>query len=441
MRAALAAVASVLACGACLWLANCPVMYYALPDDRLYNRPLACHLKHRMSPFNPYLLITPAVMLYLGIALLVAWGYDRSQRALWWMSMGVFSTGIPLGIQSVLSSAQIGHYAIYTAVFYLLGAWCIGCSISVKFKAPYAHRIAIVVGAAVMVGLYYYSRVEENLPVRAFILSLGLGILQLLPVLPALRYRPRNDILDAILYWSYVVFCIYTAWRPFMFTVFEQFLVKDLVGSVYWFVTLLSSILFCMTFSFLLLGSCIRNMLRTLHTERNLDPLTNLLNRRAFDESVMHMTAQPGHGEIAVVLADIDHFKRINDQWGHDVGDEVLRQLGHCLRQATRSNDLVARLGGEEFVLVLPRTDIATAYKLAERIQAVLAQGQCELPDLRRVTMSFGVASLREGAVAQGIKQADIALYQAKQSGRDRICIFDAASSSQAGAAPLTERF
>lgn len=390
-----------------------------------------------MSAFNPYLLITPAVMLYLGVALLVAWGYDRRERALWWMAMGVFTTGIPLGIQSVLSPADIAHYAIYTAVFYLLGAWCIGCSISVKFKAPYAHRLAIIVGVAVMGGLYYYSRVEESLATRAFILSLGLGVLQILPVLPALRYRPRNDVLDAILYWSYVVFCIYTAWRPFMFTVFEQFVVKDLVNSVYWFATLLSSILFCMTFSFLLLGSCIRSLLKTLHTERNLDPLTNLLNRRAFDEATMHLAAQAGSAEISIVLADIDHFKRINDQWGHDAGDEVLRQLGQCLRQATRSGDVVARLGGEEFVMVLPGTDTATAYRFAQRLQTLLAQGQCTLPDQRQVTLSFGVASLRAGPLKEGIKRADIALYQAKQDGRDRICVYGAASASPRSEAPL----
>lgn len=373
-----------------------------------------------MSEFNPYLLITPAVMLFIGIALLFAWSFDRQERAPFWMAIGVISTGIPLGIQSLLPVALIAQYAVWTAVLYLAGAWCIGYSIAVKFKAPYGHRYAVPIAIMCLLGIYYFSRVQESLAIRAAILSAGLGLLQMLPLTRALRYRPQGDMFDASLYWSYIAFCIYTALRPVAFMLFEQLLRQDLVNTVYWFVTLLSSILFCMTFSFLLLGSCIRSRIRKLHAERDLDPLTNLMNRRAFDESVLQMK---GAGEVAVVLADVDHFKQINDQYGHDVGDEVLRQLGQCLRQASRVGDLVARLGGEEFVLLLPQTDSATAQVFAQRLQALLAQGCCTLPDKRRVTMSFGVASLQGGPMHEAIKRADVALYRAKEAGRNRICV------------------
>lgn len=371
-------------------------------------------------------------MVFLAAALIIAWRYDTRQRATFWMAIGIFATSIPLGIQSMLVGDKIASFAIYTAVSYLLGAWCIGLSIAIKFQAPYYHRLALLVSTAVMYGIFYYSQVQDNLALRALILSAGLGMLQMLPLIRVLKHRPRSDLLDAYLYWCYLLFCFYTAMRPLLFWLFEQVLLQDLIHSVYWFVTLLTSILFCMTFSFLLLGSSIRSTLKKLHTERNLDPLTNLLNRRAFNESVQQLLSSDESRPVALVIADIDHFKKINDRWGHDMGDSVLRKLAQCLRQSTRRSDLVARFGGEEFVMLMPNTDTDTAHTIAQRIQNALAQGDSVLPDAHKFTMSFGIAALEpQESMEQAMKRADIALYQAKKSGRNRICLHEADTANQ----------
>jgi len=149
------------------------------------------------------------------------------------------------------------------------------------------------------------------------------------------------------------------------------------------------------------------------------DPLTGLPNRRMFDATLDRELARCRRNgtPLALALADVDHFKSVNDQHGHQVGDEVLRELSAALRGAVRQEDVVARYGGEEFVVLLPDADEAAALLVAERLRAAAG-------DVRRVptTISIGVAVLDPGAGGAGlVARADTALYKAKAAGRDRV--------------------
>lgn len=156
-----------------------------------------------------------------------------------------------------------------------------------------------------------------------------------------------------------------------------------------------------------------------------IDPLTQLANRRGFLELVEREQARCARGTPAfsIILSDIDHFKRINDRYGHDNGDEVLRKIAKRLRELSRQQDISVRWGGEEFILLLPETDLDAAFQVAERICAYMAEHPivCEEQPLA-VTMSFGVAEYTPGSSFDTcIKQADEALYRAKQRGRNRV--------------------
>lgn len=132
-----------------------------------------------------------------------------------------------------------------------------------------------------------------------------------------------------------------------------------------------------------------------LKHEHGLDPLTSLRNRRGFDEIA---DGQPPAVPLAVILADLDHFKAINDTFGHAAGDKVLRAFATILSGAVRRDDLVSRIGGEEFVILLPGTELAAAAALAERIRRqVEAASLPALPADREVTASFGVAAAAAG--------------------------------------------
>ncbi|NCQ25199.1 MAG: GGDEF domain-containing protein [Rhodobacteraceae bacterium CG17_big_fil_post_rev_8_21_14_2_50_63_15] len=164
------------------------------------------------------------------------------------------------------------------------------------------------------------------------------------------------------------------------------------------------------------------------------DLLTGVCTRISF----YGRAAQLGAVSCAVIVADIDHFKGFNDHYGHPAGDQALRHFAAILASNCREDDLIARFGGEEFVLVLRNTTLtdgfAAACRLCQRIREspVVIGGRA-----RPLTASFGVAALPPGgAIEIAIQQADRALYRAKRSGRDRACVYDLAQD--AGPLPLT---
>ncbi len=159
------------------------------------------------------------------------------------------------------------------------------------------------------------------------------------------------------------------------------------------------------------------------------DHLTGLFNRRYMKEAGERMVATyERYGTpFAILLCDIDYFKRVNDQYGHKAGDQVLQFVSYILRNLARSSDHVARWGGEEFLLFLPESDKDGALLLAERLCKALAS-QSAIPEMNqlRVTMSVGVAIFKEKETLESaISRADAALYEAKETGRNRVVFKD----------------
>src|SRR5690554_1201875 len=158
-----------------------------------------------------------------------------------------------------------------------------------------------------------------------------------------------------------------------------------------------------------------------------IDPLTGLYNRRAFDEycDIEFSRAQRSGTPFAIIMCDLDHFKNVNDEYGHHVGDEVLRRFANTLKEHIRKHDVVARFGGEEFVLLLPGKDTEQGLEVAEKLRAKTADTQITIGDVICLTLSasFGVAhydsSDREWSSV--LHRADNALYAAKKKGRNRV--------------------
>jgi len=156
------------------------------------------------------------------------------------------------------------------------------------------------------------------------------------------------------------------------------------------------------------------------------DPTTGLRNRRWLDEFLPRIIQRHAHtsAPLCVAIMDIDHFKHINDGFGHPAGDAVLVRLGEILRANLRPTDWASRMGGEEFALIFPETPLSGAIIAAERLREAIASASfvCGDVPLPRVTVSLGLAALERGADSERLlMQADEALYRAKQSGRDRI--------------------
>lgn len=159
------------------------------------------------------------------------------------------------------------------------------------------------------------------------------------------------------------------------------------------------------------------------------DPLTKLYNRRFMDEWLVREFPRSNrtHRPTSLLMLDLDHFKRFNDQYGHECGDLVLQKVAAELRAHVQQSDVACRIGGEEFVLLLPETKLADALGIAEKLRVLIAALAVTYQNqqLGQITVSIGVSeSLHHGhSAALLLRAADLALYEAKSAGRNRVAV------------------
>ena len=163
--------------------------------------------------------------------------------------------------------------------------------------------------------------------------------------------------------------------------------------------------------------------LDTCEEQASTDHLTGLANRRRFERQLEREVARTArHGRpFSLITIDIDHFKKVNDTYGHETGDEAIKSLARVLQQGTRGIDLAARIGGEEFAVILTETNLTGAVEAAERLRAALKV--IDVQSVGRIAASFGVAECPTQAetARELLARADAALYEAKREGRDRV--------------------
>lgn len=179
-----------------------------------------------------------------------------------------------------------------------------------------------------------------------------------------------------------------------------------------------------------------KNYLDTCEEAAFTDHLTGLANRRRFERQLEREVARTRRfgRPFCLLMLDIDHFKRVNDTHGHEAGDDVLRRLANTIQAGTRGIDMAARIGGEEFAVLLTETDFEHGMEVAERLRAAVKE--TEIPAVGRVTVSLGLAEFSAATPdARALfAAADSALYEAKRAGRDRVCCPAAPDANSAAA-------
>lgn len=171
-----------------------------------------------------------------------------------------------------------------------------------------------------------------------------------------------------------------------------------------------------------------------LKRQASTDSLTGLFNRRRMLESLkeQHIRSKRSEQKAALLLADIDHFKRFNDERGHQFGDVVLCRVASALKESLREQDVCARWGGEEFLMLLPDTDLAGAATVARKLNEAVQSIELDDADGLSVTLTIGVALLDpEREIYESVREADNAMYQGKESGRNRVVRWDEATLSE----------
>lgn len=186
----------------------------------------------------------------------------------------------------------------------------------------------------------------------------------------------------------------------------------------------------------------LKESLAAMRIEATTDPLTGIGNRKLFERrfAELVMLARAENKPLSIIFADIDHFKGVNDSFGHQVGDMVLKRVGETLVECVKGRDLSARYGGEEFVVLLPETPSKGAYVVAEEIRKTMANKKLTRKStgevLRQITLSLGIAELRPNECAdEMLARADAALYTAKRAGRNRTMSGESLADLSVGAA------
>jgi len=154
------------------------------------------------------------------------------------------------------------------------------------------------------------------------------------------------------------------------------------------------------------------------------DPLTKIFNRLKFnDELEKNLNYVKRYKEnLSIIMFDIDHFKKVNDFYGHDIGDEVLKILTNLIKMNIRKTDVFARWGGEEFILLVPKTNVEIAFELAEKLRKLIEK--TDFPKVKNVTCSFGVCEYNNNSTEKFLKNVDLALYKAKENGRNQVIVY-----------------
>jgi diguanylate cyclase (GGDEF)-like protein len=172
-----------------------------------------------------------------------------------------------------------------------------------------------------------------------------------------------------------------------------------------------------------MLKTQVSRLVTGMHKASTTDALTGALNRGAFQERLAEALAPPDRQPFVLALLDLDHFKRVNDRYGHPAGDRALRRFCELVQAVARLDDVLGRLGGEEFALLLAETDLAGAHRFADRLRAGVARETAA--DEVALTVSIGLAEAAPGMSADELlRSTDVALYSAKAAGRNRVAVY-----------------
>lgn len=366
-------------------------------------------------------LVNPAIALLLALCFLLAWHHERTRPDLLQLGACYLLAAAAIGLQVLWPPRAGGGTATVTGALYLGSAGLLLRGMLARIGARPGRRAAVALPLGLFGMLAWFDLVQPSLAARIYILNAGIALILLTGVMPLARLRTGRTV-DRVLYWVFVVFTLQFVPRTLLAlaagTAHDVATLLPIAGWL-WLQSMLALLLLALGLA--LLAATAQDVIDGLRHERDTDPLTRLHTRRSLETLAARQIPPPPGEQLSVLLCDLDFFKFINDNYGHGAGDAVLAQVGRIIATAIRRRDIAARLGGEEFVVLLPDTPHEAALQLAERLRETLEQTSMDaLPGMHNVTASFGVATLRPGEDLEALlMRADNVLYAAKNNGRN----------------------
>ncbi|WP_253204348.1 GGDEF domain-containing protein [Acinetobacter seifertii] len=369
-----------------------------------------------------FILIVPSCLFLIGLAFTFCRLIFKADLFLLWIGLAYAIPSIALFAQCLMNNAQLTLAAPFTAILYLLGSWFGAYAISMKLKVSFRHKLALAISLCTIAILTYFSYIQPQIWVRLIILNISLGLIGFITIPHVLKNLPSSKSFDKWILIFYLISVSYSFFRAGINFIFLEPIDQSqftLTSSVWWLLCMSANILLNILFALVISGCAVKDVIHHLNNERFQDPLTHLLNRRGFFEK--NKVIDFGNSFYFLIYFDLDHFKTINDTWGHYTGDLILKGVSEIILNNKKANDLVARFGGEEFICLISAKNERDALHQTQRLKALIEQTVFTNNKIR-ITASYGLTSIKNlQDIEQALHRADHLLYRAKANGRNQI--------------------
>lgn len=386
-------------------------------------------------------LITPTMALIFMLVFLVMWSRGKMSNYVLAFAASYFFFAVGFAATHLLDTGTPYIFHV-TQFFYTMsvasGIW----GLARRVEQPPHLGALLTVYALSAATLAVAVATSSDIASRLIIVNTGYGVMYIIGVMILLGAHQREAI-DKLIIFMHALLAAQFLIRPVLTLLFESSIAADAYReSIYYSVVNFSLSLISLVTAMTLVGACVYDQIRAVRERAEMDMLTGLRTRRAFEQDVVAQIekAKLEGVPVSLVVADIDHFKSVNDVWGHQVGDCAIACFGRVIENTIRGSDIAGRIGGEEFCILAWNCEGDAAVAMAERIRQRFSMTQIDgMPEDHRLTASFGVAGRKEGeGYGKLFARTDSALYKAKQDGRNRT-LLDGAKNAAGRSGTVTE--
>ncbi len=365
--------------------------------------------------------LTPTLAVILAGTFAMLWWFRRGNRHVGLLAICYACVAAGFVLQGTSFGMDLAFVRFCSNLLLLIAVLLLCGALLTRAGSPGPRGLLLACAIVASVALGWFMWAQPSFVARVVAVTWGIGAMLAIAAtrLFQSRQRARIDVLILVVLGMGVAYFLA---RPFIVIFFEAggVATPDITSS-YWLLTNLATIAYSLLVALTLLTAVALDVIGELQAESQTDPLSGLLNRRGFDLHAARLMAEceAVKQPLVLVLADLDHFKRVNDRYGHDSGDRVIVAFARRLTGMGAAGLVAGRRGGEEFAVLLPLTNLKAGILYAE---AVRAAGPADWALGLKVTASFGVVEREAGEdLEHMIGRADAALYQAKRDGRDRV--------------------
>lgn len=340
------------------------------------------------------------------------------------------------------SDPRLVGIGIFAAFLFALSLCVVGLARHYRMEPPWRLLGGVVVASLIIIVMII--GMPRTSAVRAVLYQLPYFAVQMVGVLVILR-APRRQALDVALLVLFALSGLQFLAKPLLAAVLGSGVSPQAyIGSTYAAISQTVGAVLLIANGLLMLLIIVRDAMAEMTARSETDTLSGLLNRRGFEDRADRLLASAQRAGVptAMLVADLDHFKTINDTHGHEAGDRVIAAFAQVLGAIADPRSVLGRLGGEEFAVLIPATNLATARLYAEGVRSGFSGlAIAGLPPGRPISASFGVAPFQPGdSLSDLLRRADAALYEAKKGGRDRVCVTEAEPAAPQAATPVSDR-